>query len=66
MAKKKKVIDDNDDFDNIDDDLPDEFEQYRFDQDEAIGQVDARRRLEKLREEKELKRLLDSRYDDFY
>ena len=66
MAKKKSVVNDDSDFDNIDDDLPDEFEQFRFNQDEAIGQVDARRRLEKLREEKELERLLDSRYDDFY
>ena len=62
MAKKKKVIVDDD----IDDELPEEFNHFRFNENESIGYIDARRRLEKLKEEKELERLLDSRYDDYY
>ena len=65
MAKKKKVIAD-DDFDDIEDELPEEFNPFRFNDNESIGYIDARRRLEKLKEEKELERLLDSRYDDYY
>ena len=59
-------IDNDDDFDAGDDDeMLDEFEE--IDDEKIIEQVhsDARRRLEQLREDKELARLLKGDFDDW-
>ena len=66
MAKK---IDDDDDDDYFDgtDEATDSIEDVELDLGKYSGQLDARRRLEQLKEERELERLINSNiYDDFY
>jgi len=62
MAKKVKK---NEDFDS-DDDMVDELEDIGIDEVISSSNFDVRRRLEQLREEKELERLINGKYDDLF
>lgn len=63
MAKK---VSDDDDYEN-DGDMSEDFEEIEHKLSEAGRFTDARRRLEQLREEKELERLINSNeYDDLF
>ena len=62
MAKKVKK---DEDFDS-DDGMVDEFEDIGIDEALSSSNFDVRRRLEQLREEKELERLINGKYDDMF
>jgi len=63
MAKKVKKYEDIDNEGDVNDDGFETIEIF-----EVISTInlDARRRLEKLMEDKELERLIDSKYDDLF
>jgi len=62
MAKNVKK---DEDFE-CDDDMVDEFEDIDIDVTVSNSNFDVRRRLEQLREEKELERLINGKYDDLF
>jgi len=62
MTKKVKK---DEDFE-CDDGMIDEFEDIDIDEAISSSNFDVRRRLEQLREEKELERLINGKYDDLF
>ena len=62
MAKKSEIIDDDID---MDDEMIDDPESFEYVLDVAGYMPDARRRLEQLREERELERLINSSDYDY-
>ena len=66
MAKKIDNDDDFDDDDVADDDMLNDLEEIESKQSKIVSQSDARRRLEQLKEEKELERILNDGFDEFY
>ena len=62
MAKK---LSDEDDFED-DGEILDNIDDVEFKLSESGSHSDARRRLEQLKEEKELERLINGKYDDLF
>lgn len=66
MAKKKPATkEEDDDFESLDEDILDEYDYMEFKKPSQKYHSNARRRHEKLKEEKELERLLGNDYNDW-